>query len=81
VVLGPRFDPTDGPRDPSAGPGAPQSTDHEDLKKAAESAIRLGTMLGEVGLKLTARNLGPASQVGAGAAGRTARAVAKWLIV
>jgi hypothetical protein len=81
VVLGPGSDPPDEPRDSSAGPGAPQRNDHEDLKKAAESAIRLGTMLGEVGLKLAARNLGAAAQVGVGAAGRTARAVAKWLIV
>jgi hypothetical protein len=81
VVLGPDSDPPDEPRDSSAGPGAPQGTAHEDLKRAAESAVRLTTALGEVGLRLAARNLGTAAKVGGDKAGRTAKALAKWLLI
>jgi hypothetical protein len=81
VVLGIGSDPPDEPRDSSAGPGASQSTDHEDLKRAAESAVRLTTALGEVGVRLAARNLGTAAKVGADTFARTAKAIAKWLIV
>jgi hypothetical protein len=41
----------------------------------------LATALGEVGLELAAKNLGTAAKVGADTAGRTAKAVARWLLV
>jgi hypothetical protein len=41
----------------------------------------LGTTLGEVGLKLAAKSLGTAARVGADKGGRTAKALARWLLI
>jgi hypothetical protein len=81
VVLGPTSDPTDEPRDSSARSRAPDGAEHEDLKKAAESALRLGRTLGGVGMRTAEGTIGASTRLAVTVLGKPVKAVAKWLLV